>query len=268
MVVGSGPNGLAAAITIAHAGRSVLVLEAKNTIGGGTRTEGLTLPGFRHDVCSAIHPWRSCLHSSVHLISGLVGLSGSNRRYRWHTHWTMNRQCFSNVQWRQRPKSSVSTRAAIVACIGPAVRDWTRIVPELLKPLGIPRTPFPLMRFGLRAMRSAVGLARSWFKGVRAQALFAGNAAHAIFPLQHLSSAGFGLMLSMSGHAVGWPIARGGSQAIADALASYLISLGGEVEVGVNVSSTSDLPRARALFSMLHLGNLLRSPAQTFPRTM
>jgi phytoene dehydrogenase-like protein len=265
VVVGSGPNGLAAAITIAQAGRSVIVLEAKNTIGGGTRTEELTLPGFRHDVCSAIHP--------------LALMSPFFRALDLRPH---------GLEWIQPPvplahpldnepavfleRSLEATEKGLnidADCyrrlIGPAVHDWTRIVPELLKPLGIRRTPFPLLRFGPRAMRSAVGLARSWFKGVRAQALFAGNAAHAIFPLQHLSSAGFGLMLSMSGHAVGWPIARGGSQAIADALASYLISLGGEVEVGVGVSSMSDLPRARSLLFDVTPRQLAEIAGSDFP---
>ncbi len=247
VVVGSGPNGLAAAITIAQEGRSVLILEAKDTIGGGTRTEELTLPGFRHDVCSAIHP--------------LALTSPFFRSLDLEAH---------GLEWIHPPVplahplddgSAVLLERSLEATaeglgqdadryrrlIGPAVRDWDELIPELLKPLGIPSNPFPLLRFGPHAMRSAVGLARAWFKGGKAQALFAGNSAHAIFPLQHPSSAGFGLMLCMSGHAVGWPIARGGSQAIADALASYFVSLGGEVRAGSPVSSMSDLPKARAI---------------------
>jgi len=131
--------------------------------------------------------------------------------------------------------------------IGPLVRDWEELATELLKPVGIPRRPFPILRFGPHAMRSAVGLAQYRFREVRAQALFAGNSAHAIFPLQQASSAGLGLMLSMSAHAVGWPIARCGSQALAVALASYFVSLGGEVRFGTPVSSMSDLPEGRAV---------------------
>ncbi len=114
-------------------------------------------------------------------------------------------------------------------------------------------------------MRSAVGLARSWFKGARAKALFAGNSAHAIFPLRNRSSAGFGLMLCMSAHAVGWPIARGGSQAIADALASYLVSLGGTIKVGSPVSSMSDLPKARAVLFDVTPRQLARIAGSIFP---
>ena len=171
-----------------------------------------------------------------------MALSGSIHRFPWHTPWMTDLPCFSKDRWKQRQKASVRTRTAIVDSSALPFGTGTSDHPELLKPLGIPRNPFPLLRFGARAMRSAVGLARSWFKGGRAQALFAGNSAHAIFPLQHPSSAGFGLMLSMSAHAVGWPIAQGGSQAIADALASYLLSLGGTIKVGAPVSSMTDLP--------------------------
>jgi phytoene dehydrogenase-like protein len=247
VVVGSGPNGLAAAITIAQTGRSVLVLEAKETVGGGTRTEDLTLPGFHHDVCSAVHP--------------LALMSPFFRSLDLAAH---------GVAWIHPPvplahpldeepavlleRSLEATAQALGQdghhyhrLIGPLVRDWELLVPDLLKPIGIPGNPLPILRFGPRAMRSAKGLAQAWFKGIRAQALFAGNSAHAIFPLQHPSSAGFGLMLCMSAHAVGWPIARGGSRAIADALASLFVSLGGEVKVGTTVTSVSDLPEARAI---------------------
>jgi phytoene dehydrogenase-like protein len=265
VVVGSGPNGLAAAITIAQAGLSVLLLEAKGTVGGGTRTEELTLPGFRHDVCSAIHPlaltspfFRTLdletrglewVHPPVPLAHPLDGGSAV----------LLERSLEATAEGLGQDADRYRR------LVGPAVREWDELIPELLKPLGIPRNPFPLLRFGPRAMRSAVGLARSWFKGVRAKALFAGNSAHAIFPLQHLSSAGFGLMLSMSAHAVGWPIAQGGSQAIADALASCLLSLGGTIKVGAPVSSMTDLPRARAVLFDVTPMQLARIASSTFP---
>jgi len=265
VVVGSGPNGLAAAITIAQAGRSVIVLEAKNTIGGGTRTEELTLPGFSHDVCSAIHPLAlmSPFFSSLDLRPrGLEWIQPSVPLAHPLDH--------EPAVLLERSLESTAMGLGMDAdgyrrLIGPAVRDWDKIVPELLKPLGIPRNLFPLLRFGPRAMRTAVDLARSWFKGVRAQAVFAGNSAHAIFPLQHLSSAGFGLMLSMAAHAVGWPIARGGSQAIADALASHLISVGGEIQVGSPVSSMADLPRARAILFDITPRQLAEIDGADFP---
>ncbi len=247
VVIGSGPNGLAAAITFAQMGRSVLILEASETIGGGTRTKELTLPRFRHDVCSAIHP--------------LAMASPFFRSLDLTTH---------GLEWIHPPvplahpvddgKAILLQRsidatadglgqdaAAYRRLFGPLVRSWDKIVHDLLKPLGPPRHPLALLRFGPLAMRSAAGLARARFKGERARALFAGNACHSILPLEHWSTAAFGLMLSMLGHAVGWPVARGGSQAISNALASYLTSLGGTIKVGNPVSSSDTLPRARAL---------------------
>lgn len=247
VVVGSGPNGLAAAITIAQKGRSVLLLEAKDTIGGGTRTEELTLPGFRHDVCSAIHPLALTSPFFRSLDLGAHGLEWIHPPAPLAHPLDDGSAVLLERSLEATAEGLGQDADRYRRLIGPAVRDWDELIPELLKPLGIPSSLFPLLRFGPHAMRSAVGLARAWFKGGKAQALFAGNSAHAIFPLQHPSSAGFGLMLSMSGHAVGWPIARGGSQAIADALASYFSSLGGEVRAGSPVSSMSDLPAAKAI---------------------
>jgi phytoene dehydrogenase-like protein len=247
VVVGSGPNGLAAAITIAQEGRSVLLLEAKDTIGGGTRTEELTLPGFRHDVCSAIHPLALTSPFFRSLDLGAHGLEWIHPPAPLAHPLDDGSAVLLERSLEATAEGLGQDADRYRRLIGPAVRDWDELIPDLLKPLRIPSNPFPLLRFGLHAMRSGVGLARAWFKGGKAQALFAGNSAHAIFPLQHPSSAGFGLMLSMSGHAVGWPIARGGSQAIADALASYFLSLGGEIRAESPVSSMSDLPAAKAI---------------------
>ena len=265
VIVGSGPNGLAAGITIAQAGRSVLILEAKDTIGGGTRTKELTIPRFRHDVCSAVHPLALASSFFRSLDLGPHGLE-------W-VHPPIPLAHPLNDGPAALLERSVEATAEGLGpdanryrrLIGPAVRDWDKIVLELLKPLGFPRSPLPLLLFGSRAMRSAVGLARSWFNAGRAQALFAGNAAHAIFPLQRLSSAGFGLMLSISAHAVGWPIARGGSQAIADALASRFVSLGGKIRVGAPVSSMSDLPKASAVLFDVTPRRLAEIAGSIFP---
>jgi len=130
--------------------------------------------------------------------------------------------------------------------IKPFLKKWKLLVPELLRPLGFSTHPFLMLRFARKALRSARAVAESLFNGLRAKALFAGTAAHAIFPLEWRSSAGFGLMLCMAGHAVGWPIARGGSQAVSEALGRHLVSLGGIIELGQTVSSFSELPRATA----------------------
>jgi phytoene dehydrogenase-like protein len=265
VVVGSGPNGLAAAITIAREGRSVLVIEAKETVGGGTRTEELTLPGFRHDVCSAIHPLALSSPFFRSLDLEAHGLEWVHPPVPLAHPLDDGPAVLLERSLKATAKGLGRDADRYHRLIGPFVREWDKIVSDLLKPLGIPRNPFPLLRFGSRAMRSAVGLAKSWFKGVKAQALFAGNCAHAIFPLQHPSSAGFGLMLCMSGHAVGWPVARGGSQAIADALASYLVSLGGTVKVGTPVLSMSDLPKARSVLFDVTPRQLARIADTLFP---
>jgi phytoene dehydrogenase-like protein len=265
VVVGSGPNGFAAAITIAQAGQSVLLLEAKDTIGGGTRTQELTLPGFRHDVCSAIHPLALTSPFFRSLDLGAHGLEWIHPPVPLAHPLDDGSAVLLERSLEATAEGLRQDADRYRRLIGPAVRDWDELIPELLKPLGIPRNPFPLLRFGARAMRSAVGLARSWFKRGRAQALFAGNSAHAIFPLQHPSSAGFGLMLSMSAHAVGWPIAQGGSQAIAASLASYLLSLGGTIKVGAPVSSMTDLPTTRALLFDVTPMQLARIAGSTFP---
>jgi phytoene dehydrogenase-like protein len=245
IVVGSGPNGLAAAIALARAGRSVRVLEGSETIGGGLRTEELTLPGFLHDTCSAIHPLgvASPFFRSVPLAA-------------------------HGVDWIHPPAplahplddgTAVLLERSLdetAAGVGPDGLAWRRLfgplvaaAPELidgtLAPLGLPRHPVPMARFGLGALRSASGLARSRFDGQRARALFAGCAAHSLLPLESAATAAFGLVLALLGHAVGWPLPRGGSQRVADALASYLVSLGGELETGRPVASLSELPPAR-----------------------
>ncbi|MFN2167530.1 MAG: phytoene desaturase family protein, partial [Anaerolineae bacterium] len=205
VVVGSGPNGLAAAITIARTGRQVLVIEGQDTIGGGTRSAELTLPGFVSDVCSAVHPLGMAspffrglpLHEHglawIHPDAPLAHPLDDGPAVLLERSLEATAQALDEDTNRYR------------RLMAPLVRDWDKLVPELLKPLGIPRNPLPLIRFGPLGMQSAMSLARSRFRGVRAQALFAGSASHAIFPLQHRSSAGFGLMLCMSGHAVGWP---------------------------------------------------------------
>jgi phytoene dehydrogenase-like protein len=243
IVVGSGPNGLAAAIALARAGRSVLVVEGRDTIGGGLRTEELTLPGFLHDTCSAIHP--------------LGVASPFMRSLPLAEH---------GVEWIHPPaplahplddgtavvlERSVDETAAGLGVdgdawrklLGPLVDASEALVEGALAPIASrpPRHPLAMARFGLHALRSATGLARGRFEGERARALFAGNAAHAMLPLEARATASFGLILAMLGHAVGWPLPRGGSQQVANAMASYLGSLGGELETGRQVESLDEL---------------------------
>jgi phytoene dehydrogenase-like protein len=248
IVVGAGPNGLAAAIALAQAGRSVRVIEGERAIGGGTRTEELTLPGHLHDVCSAVHPLLigspflrslpladhglAVVHPDLPLAHPLEG----GRAIALH-------------------RSVGETAAGLGAdgpayerLLGPFVRDWEELAAILLgPPLRPPRHPAPAVRFAALGLRSVSGLARGRFDDDPARALLAGNAAHSMRPLTAPGTGAFALLLIMLAHSVGWPVAAGGSRAIADAMASLLRSLGGEIETGRPVTSLRELPPARAV---------------------
>ena len=267
IVVGSGPNGLAAAITLARAGRSVNVFEAKETAGGGCRSGELTLPGFVHDVCSAVHPlgvgspfFRSLpleehgltwVHPEVPLAHPLDD----------GTAVVLERSVEATADSLGRDA------AAYRKLMIPLVRDWDKLASQLLGPLlRVPRHPLALARFGLRAARSARGLAEGMFEGERARALFAGLAAHSMLPLEQPFTATFGLIMGAAGHALGWPVARRGSQSIADALASYLRSLGGEIITGRTIESLDDLPPASAFLLDVTPRQVIRIAGQRLPR--
>lgn len=244
VVVGSGPNGLAAAITLARAGCRVTVLEAEDTVGGGTRSAELTLPGFVHDVCSAIHPLgvASPFFRSVPL--GDFGLE-------WIHPPVPLAHPLDDGSAMVLDRSIATTGASLGpdaeayrTLMEPLAGDVERLLDATLSPLLPPRHPITLARFGMLAMRSASGLARSRFRGDRARALFAGLAGHAVLPLEAPFSASFGLMLGLLGHTAGWPFPRGGSQAIATALGRYLRTLGGRIETDRRVTSAADLRNA------------------------
>ena len=252
VVVGSGPNGLAAAVTLARAGRSVLVLEADPRIGGGTRSAELTLPGFVHDVCSAIHPlgigspFLRTLPLAEHGLEWIVPPAAVAHPFDDGTAVVLERSIDSTAE------TMGDDARAYRRAIAPLAAVVEGLLPDLLAPLWPPpRHPLLMARFGLRAVRSAHGAARSLFRGERARGFFAGLAAHAILPLESPFTASFGYLFALLGHAFGWPLARGGSQRIADALTSYLRALGGEVETGRRVTSMTELPEARvALFDV------------------
>jgi phytoene dehydrogenase-like protein len=245
VVVGSGPNGLAAAITVARAGRSVLVVEWADTVGGGTRSAELTEPGFVHDVCSAIHSLTagSPFFAEVPLAEHGLELVHPDAPL---AHPLDDGTAVLLERSVDETASGLGADGeAYRRLFAPLVRDADRLVPFLLGPRPIPRHPLAAARFGLPALRSAVGLAGR-FEGERAKALFIGVAAHSIQSLRRSPTASFGLVLSFFAHVFGWPVARGGSQAIADAMASYLRSLGGEIEAGRPVESIDELPGAEA----------------------
>lgn len=246
IVVGSGPNGLAAAITLARAGWSVLVLEAEETIGGGLRSKELTLPGFVHDVCSTIHVFgtASPFFRSVPLAEFGVEWVYPDAEL---AHPLDDGPAAMLERSIESTGQSLGRDAdAYRRLMAPFVGRATELFADALGPLRMPRHPLLMARFGIRAIQSACGLARRWFQNEPARALFAGLAAHSIMPLEKTLTSAIGLMLGIAGHAVGWPVARGGSQRIANGLAAYLQSLGGQIETSRRVSSIDELPKARA----------------------
>jgi phytoene dehydrogenase-like protein len=231
-VVGSGPNGLAAAITLARAGQHVTVLEGADTPGGGMRTQELTLPGFLHDVCAAVTPLAvtSPFFSSLDLQKyGLTWIHAPIALA--HPFEGSESTCL----YRELDRTAAelgADRAAYLRTYEYLVGTWPELLPALLAPLHFPRHPVPLVRFGIEAIWSAVGLAGMRFRGERARALFAGLAAHSMLPLEKSMSAAFALVLGALAHVVGWPIVAGGTQRLAETLVDELTRLGGKLRTG------------------------------------
>jgi phytoene dehydrogenase-like protein len=265
IVIGSGPNGLAAAITLARAGLSVRALEAAATPGGGARSAALTRPGFVHDVCSAIHP----------LVAGspFFRSLGLDRR---------------ELELIQPPsplahplddgtavllERSIEDTArglgpdadAYRRLMTPLVRDWSVLAEELLGPLRLPRHPMIVSRFGWLALRSTSGLLRAGFRGTRARALLAGIGAHSMLPLSEMPSAAITLVLGLLGHACGWPFPRGGAQRITDALVARLSALDGDVVTGCRVESLDELKSARIVLAEISPQELVRIGGDRLP---
>ena len=270
-IIGAGPNGLAAAIALAQAGRSVLVFEAAGTIGGGCRTKELTLPGFRHDVCSAIHPLAAASPFFRTLPLERYGLE-----------WIYPPAALAHPLPDGTAALLSGSIEATAATLGKDAEAWQRLMTPFvahwsaisdavsgpLRPLHHVAHPFrslPLLPFAFAAMQSARGFAVRHFSGERARGLFAGMAAHSMIPLDAPPTAGFGLILGISGHAVGWPLPRGGSQAIVDALAAHLRVLGGEIVTDSPIESLDQIPEARAIVADITPRQLLRIAGDRLP---
>jgi phytoene dehydrogenase-like protein len=267
IVVGAGQNGLAAAITVARAGLSVLVLEANDFIGGGTHSREATLPGFVHDICSAIHPLT--LGSPFFRENPLekYGLEFVNPPASL-AHALDERTAVLLKQSIEETADNFDREdaASYRNLMRPLVADWDALAPEILAPIHIPRKPFLLAGFGLKSFRSARGFADKYFKGARARALHAGCAAHAMIPLEDLPTAAAGLVLQILAHRVGWVFPRGGAQKITDAMTAQLRALGGEIRTNHRVENLDELPAsAKAVFLNLTPRQILKIAGRRLP---
>ncbi|HLJ18424.1 MAG TPA: NAD(P)/FAD-dependent oxidoreductase [Bryobacteraceae bacterium] len=241
-VIGSGPNGLTAAILLAKAGLRTTVFEAETSIGGGTRSAELTLPGFLHDICSAVHPL--AISSPV-----FASFPLAEHGLEWIQPPLPLAHPFDDgsAAALERPLKAMCARlgvdgAAYRRIVRPLAQRWPQLAREILGPLlHVPTSPFLLARFGLLALWPAALSARRLFRTESMRALFAGLAAHSVLPLETPVSSAIGWALMIAGHAAGWPIPRGGSQQIANALASYFESLGGRITTGTRIRSLNEL---------------------------
>jgi phytoene dehydrogenase-like protein len=247
VVVGSGPNGLAAAVELACGGASVRVLEARDQIGGGTRSAELTLPGFVHDVCSGCHPmgilspFFRTLDLEAHGLRWLKPRVSVAHPLDGEPAVLLSRSLDETA--RELGEDGASYRRLFA----PFLRDPHGLLADLLGPLRLPRHPITMARFGLPGLLPATVALRGRFRGTRARAMLAGCAAHSILPLERPLTAAVAMIFALTAHVEDWPVAAGGSQAIANALASLLRSLGGRIETGVPVRRLGDIPPARVV---------------------
>jgi phytoene dehydrogenase-like protein len=263
VVVGSGPNGLAAAITLQHAGLSVLLVEGKATIGGGMRSQEVTLPGFVHDICSAIHPM-----AATSPLFQKLPLEQHGLHYVYPTHAAAHP--LDNGRAALLQKSIEATALSLGAdahaynnLFSPIAALWPGISQDVLGPLHFPKQPLSLARFGLKALQSAQQIANR-FSTPEARALWAGMSGHSMLPFNKITTAAIGLVLSTAAHLYGWPLPRGGTQKIADALASYFQSLGGTIQTNFYVTDLKQLPSAHAVLFDVSPRQLLSIAGHTF----
>lgn len=263
IVIGSGPNGLAAAITLQRKGLSVLIIEGKHVIGGGLRSAELTLPGFVHDICSAIHPlaigspFFKSLPLDQHGLKYVIPEIAAAHPFDGGTAAAAYTSMFKTA------KTLGLDENAYLDLMMPIVNEWPAIVNDVLGPLRFPINPLAMAKFGLKAFSSATYLAKR-FNTKEARGLWAGMAAHSIQPLTNLSTSAFGLVLLLSAHREGWPIPIGGSSSIANALASYFVGLGGKIETGNFITSMGELPSSKAVLFDVTPWQLLKIAGHRF----
>lgn len=265
VVVGSGPNGLAAGIRLAQEGHSVLILEANETVGGGIRSDELTLASFTHDICSAIHPF-----GPASSFIGSLPLDEHGLEWVWPTSQLAHPLDGGEAVIVERSVSETAAalgpdEATYRGLFEPLVRDWDALVEQFFGPLRPPRHPLAAARFGLTALRSVTSVARGRFEGPQARAVFAGMGSHSILPLEKPMTASFGMMLGASAHALGWPFPKGGAQSLADAMASLFRALGGKIECGNKIESFEEIPRAKVVLFDLTPRQVIEIAGTRFP---
>ncbi|MFD2866823.1 phytoene desaturase family protein [Mucilaginibacter antarcticus] len=263
VIVGSGPNGLAAAILMQQQGLSVMLIEGKDTIGGGLRSAELTLPGFTHDICSAIHPLAVASpffktlpladHGLEYLYPGIAAahpFDDGTAAFLDHS--------------IEKTAAQFGVDEKVYAYLMHSVtKAWPLIENDTLGPLGFPKHPLVMANFGLKALTSATYFVNR-FKTIQARGLFGGMAAHAIQPLSNLATSAIGLVLMSAGHLKGWPVPKGGSSAIANALAGYFEAIGGEIATGTFIKSMDQLPSANAVLFDITPKQLLQIAGHKF----
>jgi len=271
VVVGAGPNGLSAAITLAQAGRSVLLIEGGETVGGAVRSAALTLPGYTHDVCSAIYPlavgspYLSKLPLDRHGLEWIQPPLALAHPLDDGSVAVLSQVPDETAESFGASEDDTEDGRAWLGLFLPLATGWERLAGAFLGPLRPFHDPFLMARFGLQGMRSAEALARGRFRGFRARALFAGIAGHSFLPLDLVPTAAFGLVLGATGHSVGWPQPAGGAQRVSDALAGCLRELGGEIVTGWMVKSLDELPRSEVVLLDLTPAQLLRLEGARWP---
>ncbi len=246
VVVGSGPNGLAAAITLQQQGLSVLLLEARDTIGGGMRTAALTLPGFHHDICAAILPMAATSPFFTTLPLEQYGLEYLYPPVEAAHPFDDGSAAVLKRSVLETARLLGADEPAYLSLMQPVVADWPLIAKDILGPLRFPQYPLRMARFGLKALPSAAIIAKR-FSTEKAKGLWAGMTAHSIQPLTNYATSAIGLVLSAAGHLYGWPVPKGGAISVANALAKYFESLGGKIQTGFPVSNLQQLPSAHAV---------------------
>jgi len=259
-IIGSGPNGLAAAITLAQRGVAVTVYERNAQFGGACSTADVTLPGFHHDLGSSVYPFGVCSPFFKSLPLEAHGL-------RWIEPPAALAHPLDNGTAFLLEHSLKDTAAQFTphdarnwkSLLAPTIRDWPKIVDAVMNPLlSIPRNPAAMASFGLAAVLPARTLARTAFREEPARALFAGCAAHSVLPLSRVASSATGLIFAAAGHTTGWPIVAGGAQTLANALARYFESLGGRIQLNSEITDLAELPAADATFFDTSIDSLTR----------